>query len=68
MIGSLAHVPVHPRNKGSRVIEEILLVVKIENRKAAVGLGVVTRREMHDQIALVAQVSRGEPLVPDKVR
>jgi len=54
-IRAWAHVPVLPLNKRSRAVKKILPIVQVKNRKTAVRLFVVSRREIHHQASLVTQ-------------
>ena len=63
VIGGLADVPVLPGNEGSSAVEEILTVVKIENRETAVRLFRIAGRGVNDKVALVAEKTGAEPFV-----
>src|SRR5580692_10741862 len=49
--------------KGCGAVEKILSVVKIEDREAAIGLLVVSGREIDDKVALIAEKARTEIIV-----
>src|SRR6266705_3511987 len=51
----LSNAPILPRDEGGGAIEEILSVMKIEDRKMAPGLVSVSGRRINDEVALVAE-------------
>src|SRR2546426_5029773 len=63
MIRSLPDVPVLPRDEGSGAIEEILAVMKIEDREMTQGLVSVSGRRVNDEVALIAEKARAELFV-----
>src|SRR6267378_7555234 len=63
IIRGLADVPILTRDEGSRTIEKILAVVKIEDGKMARGLLGVAGRSVDDEVALVAEKARAKLFV-----
>ena len=57
VIGRLPNVPIHAGDEGGCAIEKVLAVMQIKDRKCAARLVIVARREINDQVALVAQDS-----------
>ena len=63
VIRSLPDVPVLARDKGSGSIEEILAIMKIEDRKMAPGPVSISGRRVNDEVALIAKKARAELFV-----
>ena len=63
MICGLSDVPVLPLDEGSGAIEEILAVMKIEDREMAQGLVSVSGWRVKDEVALIAEKARAELFV-----
>src|SRR5262249_2737857 len=54
-IRGLTDVPILPLNKGRRAIKKILSVLEIQDRKAPLGLLVITRRQIDHEAPLISQ-------------
>ena len=63
LIRGLPDVPVLARDKGSGSIEEILAIMKIEDRKMAPGPVSISGRRVNDEVALIAKKARAELFV-----
>ena len=63
LVCRLPDVPVLPRDEGRRAVEEILPVLKVEDRKPPCGLLCIAGRRVNDKRALIAQKARPEPFV-----
>jgi len=48
-------VPVLPFHEGSRPIKKILSVVHVKHRKPPIRLLLITRRQVHHEVSLIAQ-------------
>ncbi len=59
-IGVLAHLPRPPRHKRSPPIEEILPIVHVEHGVSALRLLVITRRHIHNHVALIGQIDAAQ--------
>jgi hypothetical protein len=60
MIRGLADVPILTGNERSGAVEEILAIVKIEDRETVRGLFRVSGRRINDKVALIAKEARVE--------
>jgi hypothetical protein len=67
-IRSLADVPILSRNKRGGAVEEILPIVKIEDRETARGLFSVAGRCVNDKVALIAKEARAKLFVFAEIR
>src|SRR5260370_1180627 len=63
VVRGLPHMPVLPGDEGSGAVEKILAVMKIEDRERAPGLIRISRRNVNDQVALIAEKARAELFV-----
>src|SRR6266404_4251408 len=68
IVGGVADVPIHAGNEGGGAIEQVLAIVQVENRKAALRLLVVAGGKIHNEVALVAEKAGAEFLVLVELR
>jgi hypothetical protein len=54
-VGAMPDVPILPLHERSRPIKKILSVMHVKDRKPAVGLLLITRRQIHHKVPLIAQ-------------
>ncbi len=67
IVRCVADVPIHSGNEGGGAIEKILAVVHVQDWKAALRLLVIARRKINDEITLIAEETRAELFVPEKL-